>query len=180
MGIYHKLLVLHGGIPYRLHTQCFRFNSLVMHNRFLSCCACWGDTDSLKCYALMMRARNAHDVDHVVILDDGASRTYLSIFEWLTNPTPCNGTVTSVNGVKSRTTYIGSLDKLPTFLFSSDMAFNPLPQRDLKKSQLEFHYKQGVCTIYRLDISKPIMQIMVSEDGLHKCHMLMQNIYAIT
>ena len=53
-----------------------------------------GETYS-KLYALMMRARNAHNVDDVIILDNGASRTYLSIFGWLTNPMPCNGTVTS-------------------------------------------------------------------------------------
>jgi len=127
-----------------------------------------GETYSAKWYALMMRARNARNVDDVIILDNGASRTYLSIFEWLTNPMPCNGTVTSANGVKSRSTHIGSLGKLPTVLFSPDMAFNLLSQRDLEKGQLEFYYKQGVCTIYRPDIPKPIMQIMVSEDDLYK------------
>ena len=135
---------------------------------FLPAAHAGGETYSAKCYALMMRARNAHKVDDVIILDNGASRTYLSIFEWLTNPMPCNGTVTSANGVKSRSTYIGSLGKLPTVLFSPDMAFNLLSQRDLEKGQLEFYYKQEVCTIYRPDISKPIMQIMVSEDDLYK------------
>jgi hypothetical protein len=46
-------------------------------------------------------------------------------------------------GVRSRSTLIGSLGELPTVLYSPDMAFNLLSQRDLEKGQLEFHYKEG-------------------------------------
>ena len=119
--------------------------------------------------AFMMRARQARrPPDDVVILDNGASRTYLSVFKWLRNPVPCNGSVTSANGVRSRPTHIGSLGKLPTVLYNPDMAFNLLSQRDLEKGQLEFHYKEGVCSIFKKNIREPIMRIMVSDDNLYK------------
>jgi hypothetical protein len=72
----------------------------------------------------------------------GASRTYLSVFKWLRNPVPCNGSVTSANGVRSRSTHIGSLGKLPTVLYSPGMAFKLVSQRDLEKGPLEFHYNE--------------------------------------
>ena len=114
----------------------------------------------------MMRARKARTSDDVVILVNGASRTYLS--------------VTSANGVRSWSTHIGSLGKLPTVLNSPDMAFNLLSQRDLEKGHLEFHYKEGVCSIYKKNIREPIMRIMVSEDNLYKMSSPMQSTYATT
>ena len=48
------------------------------------------------------------------------------------------------------------------------MAFNLLSQRDLEKGQLEFHYKEGVCSTFKKNIREPIMRIMVLEDDLYK------------
>ena len=48
------------------------------------------------------------------------------------------------------------------------MVFNLLSQHDLDKSQLEFQYKEGVCSIVMNNIREPIMCIMVSEDDLYK------------
>ena len=48
------------------------------------------------------------------------------------------------------------------------MAFNLLSQQDLEKGQLEFDYKEGVCSIFKKNIREPIMRIMVSEDDLYK------------
>ena len=48
------------------------------------------------------------------------------------------------------------------------MVFNLLSQHDLDKSQLEFQYKEGVCSIVMKNIREPIMCVMVSEDDLYK------------
>jgi hypothetical protein len=85
-----------------------------------------GEHYSTQGYSFMMRARKARPSDDVVTLDNGASRTYLSVFKWLRNPVQWNGSVTSANGVRSRSTHIGSLGKLPTVLYSPDIAFNLL------------------------------------------------------
>jgi hypothetical protein len=61
-----------------------------------------GEHYSTHGHAFMMHAFQARHTDDVVILDNGASRTYLSVFEWLQNPVPCNGSVTSENGVRFR------------------------------------------------------------------------------
>ena len=68
-----------------------------------------GEHYSTQGYSFMMRARKARTSDDVVILDNRASRTYLSVFKWLQNPVPCNGSVTSANGVRSRSTHISHL-----------------------------------------------------------------------
>jgi Integrase core domain len=127
-----------------------------------------GETDSTQCHAYMMQAPQTRPPNDFVKLDNAASGTYLSVFKLLRNPVPCDGLVTSANGVRSRSTHVGSLGKLPTVLYSPGMVFNLLFQRDLEKSQLVFHYKERVCSIYKKNIREPIIRIMVSEDVPYK------------
>ena len=102
------------------------------------------------------------------VLDNGATRTYVCNLSLLTNINRCNGGLQSANGQKSSATYIGTIGLLPTVMYSKDMAFNLLSQRDLEKGNLSFFFKNGVCSVYKGDDSAPIMQIHVSQDDHYK------------
>ena len=115
---------------------------------------------------MMQNARNFRSLGF--ILDNGATRTYVCDLSYLWNPQRCNGSVTSANGIKSRSTHIGAIGNLPTVLFSPDMAFNLLSQRDLEKGGLSFTYNNGLCSIYESTSKQPIMKIQVSDDDLYR------------